>query len=922
MAGYIGRAPLSDAIQSRAKYTASAGQTSFSFAYQPGFVDVFLNGVKIEETVDYTATSGTDIVLTSGAIDGQVFEAVGLTTFSLINGKMNYSATSAPVVGDDSADGYRIGSMWIDITNDEVYRCVDDTIGAAVWIGTTLQTTDLGSLAMLNSVAAGQIDANAVNASELNVSGNGTSGQYLGSDGDGTFSWMTITADPTMGGDLSGTASNAQLKANVVTDTELNSAKLNSIADSANNYSLPSSVVHESEKGALHATDALRLSGHTVSLYKGDGTSESVTIPDNNTVYTHPSTHAISEVSGLQSALDAKTTPGYVDTKVSDLVDSAPATLNTLKELATALGDDANHVTTMTTLIGGKLPLTGGTMTGTIAGFSSTGINDNATSTAITIDSGEVTTFTQQIRVNGYINSYSDYNAHYYRKADGTTLGYTVFRDNGSNQYSYASGQDLRFYEGNVERFRLDSAGKANVYSAVTTYTGNLSESVSKAALLIKTHKTDSTVTTFGALSGGHGSIQRSNGPGTTFYSLALNPYGGNVGIGTSSPNDKLDVNGVVRARGLSINQPDEGGAPAITALAAIKGYEGRGAGITIQDSINSATNPGSQEWFVGSGYAQSAFNIGYSSTGVQSSYPAQNKLTITTAGNVGIGTSSPDAELHIEPSGSNASLLLSNNGRTQYWRIQNNEADDALVFNANDASERMRIDSSGNVGIGTSSPSGKLDIKGNFESSYALKFTNTMGTGKVSGFRSHGTNGESLSLYNDGRRMQMWQSDGTHIFESTSGSERMRITPTGSIGTGDWSGQFHQIRNVNNWHYASGGSYGPIYIHMKTNRRPDSENQMYSVTFRGHSYGQSKPINTSLCWYNYTPQDNTISVGSNGTHTASCYKSSDGYAVMTLYIPSHYYVAFTFDQFITNQRLRELTITNVIIHFGATGAY
>jgi len=163
MAGYIGRAPLSDAIQSRAKYTASAGQTSFSFAYQPGFVDVFLNGVKIEETVDYTATSGTDIVLTSGAIDGQVFEAVGLTTFSLINGKMNYSATSAPVVGDDSADGYRIGSMWIDITNDEVYRCVDDAIGAAVWIGTTLQTTDLGSLAMLNSVAAGQIDANAVN---------------------------------------------------------------------------------------------------------------------------------------------------------------------------------------------------------------------------------------------------------------------------------------------------------------------------------------------------------------------------------------------------------------------------------------------------------------------------------------------------------------------------------------------------------------------------------------------------------------------------------------------------------------------------------------------------------------------------------------------------------------------------------------
>ena len=37
-----------------------------------------------------------------------------------------------------------------------------------------------------------------------------------------------VSSDPTMGGDLSGTASNAQLGANVVTDTELNSALLDS----------------------------------------------------------------------------------------------------------------------------------------------------------------------------------------------------------------------------------------------------------------------------------------------------------------------------------------------------------------------------------------------------------------------------------------------------------------------------------------------------------------------------------------------------------------------------------------------------------------------------------------------------------------------------------------------------------------------
>ena len=68
----------------------------------------------------------------------------------------------------------------------------------------------------------------------------------------------------------------------------------------------------------------------------------------------------------------------YVDTSVAAVIDSAPAALDTLNELAAALGDDANFSSTITTSIATKLPLAGGTMTGAIAMGTSkiTGLGD------------------------------------------------------------------------------------------------------------------------------------------------------------------------------------------------------------------------------------------------------------------------------------------------------------------------------------------------------------------------------------------------------------------------------------------------------------------------------------------------------------------------------------------------------------------
>jgi len=73
-------------------------------------------------------------------------------------------------------------------------------------------------------------------------------------------------------------------------------------------------------------------------------------------------------------------TTAFVTTAVANIVDSAPSALDTLNELAAALGDDANFSTTVTNSIATKLPLAGGTMTGNIvmADDTSIGIADDA----------------------------------------------------------------------------------------------------------------------------------------------------------------------------------------------------------------------------------------------------------------------------------------------------------------------------------------------------------------------------------------------------------------------------------------------------------------------------------------------------------------------------------------------------------------
>jgi hypothetical protein len=93
-------------------------------------------------------------------------------------------------------------------------------------------------------------------------------------------------------------------------------------------------------------------------------------------------------------------------------------------------------------------------------------------------------------------------------------------------------------------------------------------------------------------------------------------------------------------------------------------------------------------------------------------------RMRIDASGRVGIGTSSPDSVLHVL-AGANAGLRVGfDNTSVNYYDA------DTQVFRSINGTERMRIDANGSVGIGTASPSSRLHIAGDLTVSSATTAT------------------------------------------------------------------------------------------------------------------------------------------------------------------------------------------------------
>lgn len=103
------------------------------------------------------------------------------------------------------------------------------------------------------------------------------------------------------------------------------------------------------DPGLLSAADKAKLDG-IASAATANATDAS--LRDRTT---HTGEQAMSTITGLVSALAGKATPADIASALAGLVDSSPATLDTLNELAAALGDDPAFATTVSTALGNRL---------------------------------------------------------------------------------------------------------------------------------------------------------------------------------------------------------------------------------------------------------------------------------------------------------------------------------------------------------------------------------------------------------------------------------------------------------------------------------------------------------------------------------------------------------------------------------------
>ena len=465
---------------------------------------------------------------------------------------------------------------------------------------------------------------------------------------------------------------------------------------------------------------------------------------------------------------------------IATITDSAPVTLDTLNELAAALGDDPNYATTTANLIGTKLPLAGGTLTGALS-FQDTSIPSAGTARIFSRDT------------NSYL---------YLQTGSGNQI---QLLDGSQNTMALFNPNLISFSIANSEKLRIDSSGNVliNKTSVNATYLPKLE---------IQGTSSDGT----------EGILIGSYLPTLTFYD-----FSGGATIGQI----QQDGTGLVfKNNGSERMRIDSGG------NVKIKGTNTKVSWERASDSSPDVVYLTKKEDISSNGNAKlhGYDGIVFSTEGVES-----EKMRIDSSGNVGIGNSDADAPLEVSTHPTIQYRVQIGNvlGQNQIKSIDSNHSTYRdLNYDAGQhiyrisGSERMRINSSGNVGINTTSP-GNIKLKVNqstndeWIAAFTSSGTNPYGiyvdtsansSGGIS-FATYTNTGTGFFIKNDGKvgigtnsPIRKLHIDGGSISSDT---PTVRISSTDSSGTNKFGIEFYSNNGADIRGKVLADNNGRVYI-------------------------------------------------------------------------------------------------------------